>query len=50
MVFSKYDIDPQEVIFVSDTSGDIREAQEAGVGFIVGILSGYQAQVSIEAA
>ncbi len=36
--------------FISDTSGDIYEAKEAGIGYIIGILGGYQTKGSIEKA
>jgi phosphoglycolate phosphatase len=42
MIFDKYDISPNQAIFITDTSGDIVEAKEAKINFIVGILGGYQ--------
>ena len=50
MVFEKYKILPVEAIFITDTSGDIREARAARVNFIVGILGGYQDRKSLEEA
>lgn len=42
MIFDKYDINPSQAMFLADTSGDIREAREVKINFIVGILGGYQ--------
>jgi phosphoglycolate phosphatase-like HAD superfamily hydrolase len=50
MIFDKYSIDPKNAIFITDTSGDIKEAKEAEIGYIVGILGGYQTKNSIEKA
>jgi len=50
MIFKKYKISPNKTIFISDTSGDINEAQEAKINFIVGILGGYQDKESLEKA
>lgn len=50
MIFSQYSIKPEETIFISDTSGDIEEAQEAEIGYIVGILGGYQSKESLSKA
>ena len=50
MIFAKYSITPNQTIFLTDTSGDINEAQEAKINFIVGILGGYQNEDSIRKA
>jgi len=34
MIFSKYDITPKECVFITDTLGDMREAQQVQVGTI----------------
>lgn len=50
ILFKKYEISPTDAMFISDTSGDIREAKEAKVNFIVGIIGGYQSRASLEKA
>lgn len=50
MIFQKYKIPPEDVVFVTDTSGDVGEAKEAGIGYIIGILGGYQSKESLEKA
>ena len=42
MLFADFEVDPEALIFVTDTSGDIREAKTAGVKNTFGILGGYQ--------
>jgi phosphoglycolate phosphatase len=49
-IFKKYKVLPDESIFITDTAGDIKEAQEAKINFIVGILGGYQSRESLEKA
>ncbi|MDO8668252.1 MAG: HAD family hydrolase [bacterium] len=49
-LFKEYKILPAEAIFITDTVGDIKEAKEAKVNFIIGILGGYQSRVSLEKA
>jgi len=48
MLFQKYNIDPNEVIFITDTTGDIKEAKKAGVQTIVGIAGGFQENLERE--
>lgn len=50
MIFEKYNITPNQTIFLTDTSGDINEAKEAKINFIVGILGGYQNEENIRKA
>lgn len=50
MIFKKYNINPRQTIFLTDTSGDINEAKEAKINFIVGLLGGYQNEESLEKA
>jgi phosphoglycolate phosphatase len=50
MIFDKYLSDPTDSIFITDSSGDIKEAKEAKIGYIVGILGGYQTKKSLENA
>jgi len=50
MIFEKYNITPEQAIFLSDTSGDIYEAKEAKINFIVGILGGFQNEENIKKA
>jgi phosphoglycolate phosphatase len=48
MIFDKHKISPEETIFLTDTSGDVREAQEANINLIVGILGGFQNEESLK--
>jgi phosphoglycolate phosphatase-like HAD superfamily hydrolase len=41
-IFKKYSANPASAIFVTDTSGDVKEAKQASIGTIIGILGGYQ--------
>ena len=50
MIFKKYRVSPVESIFITDTAGDIKEAQEAKINFIIGILGGFQFRESLEKA
>jgi phosphoglycolate phosphatase len=50
LLFEKYQVAPTEAIFITDTSGDIKEARQAKVNFIVGILGGYQSEATLEQA
>jgi phosphoglycolate phosphatase len=50
MLFDKYKINPAEITFISDTSGDINEAKKVNIGYIIGILDGYQTRESIKKA
>ena len=50
MIFDKYDITPNQAIFLTDTFGDIDEAREAKINFIVGILGGYQNEDNLRKA
>ena len=50
MIFEKYNVYPSQTIFLTDTSGDIEEAREAKINFIVGILGGYQNEDNIKKA
>lgn len=49
-IFKEYHVLPQETIFITDTAGDIKEAKEAKINFIIGILGGFQDRASIEKA
>jgi HAD superfamily hydrolase (TIGR01549 family) len=48
MLERKHGINLKRSIFVTDTCGDIKEGREAGVGYIIGILGGYQRKESLE--
>lgn len=48
MLFNQYNIKADDVIFITDSSGDVDEAKEAGVRTIVGILGGYQNEEILE--
>jgi len=48
IIFDKYNISPQETIFLTDTSGDVLEAREAKINFVIGILGGYQNEESLK--
>lgn len=50
MLFEKYRLDPKELIFVTDTTGDIEEAREAGIGTVIAVADGYQDQKILEAS
>ena len=50
MIFKKYNVAPNQAIFLTDTSGDINEAKEAKINFIVGILSDYQNEENLKKA
>ncbi len=50
LLFEEYALDPARVAFITDSSGDIREAREAGIGRVIGILGGYQTREMLEAA
>lgn len=50
MIFEKYKISPNQTIFVTDTSGDVIEAKEVKIDFIIGILGGYQDEESLQKA
>lgn len=50
MILEKYGVHPKDAIFITDTSGDIREAKEASVGHIIGITGGFQTRESLERA
>lgn len=41
MVFSKYEVGAENCVFVTDTLGDMREAQEVNVG-VIGVTWGFQ--------
>jgi len=47
MLFDKYNLNPDEVIFVTDTSGDVYEAKKARIKNIIGIL-GFQKYNSLK--
>ena len=46
-IFSKYDIEPSHCVFVADTLGDIREAEQADVGAI-GVTWGFNKREQLE--
>ncbi len=48
LLFEKYHIDPKDVIFITDSTGDMIEAKEAGIETIVGILGGYQNEENLK--
>ncbi|MCX6779259.1 MAG: HAD-IA family hydrolase [Candidatus Magasanikbacteria bacterium] len=48
MLFNKYNIKPTDIIFITDSSGDMKEAKEANIQTIVGILGGYQNEESLK--
>lgn len=50
MIFDKYHISPCDVIFITDTLGDINEARAAGINIIIGILGGYQDEKTLRGA
>lgn len=50
ILFEKNRLNPKEVVFVSDTVGDINEAREVGVGTIITVTDGYQDKEMLDAA
>lgn len=48
MLFQKYNFAPKDAIFITDSSGDMKEAKIAGVQTIVGILGGYQEEEKLK--
>lgn len=46
MVFKKYDITPDDCVFITDTLGDMHEAARAGVGAI-GITWGFHTSATL---
>ena len=49
-LFEKYNLNPKEVIFITDTVGDIDESREVGIGTIIAVADGYQDKKVLEAA
>ncbi len=49
-LFSRYNLDPKELIFITDTIGDIKEAREVGIGKIIAVADGYQDRAVLETA
>lgn len=49
-LFQKHNLDPKELIFITDTVGDIEEAREVGIGTIVAVADGYQDKKVLETA
>jgi phosphoglycolate phosphatase len=47
MLFEKYSIHAEECVFITDTLGDMREAEKAGVGAI-GVTWGFHARKTLE--
>lgn len=47
MIFEKYDTGSSECVFITDTLGDMREAEEAGVGSI-GVSWGFHHRETLE--
>lgn len=48
LLFDRYHIHPKDVIFITDSSGDMKEAREVGVHSIIGILGGYQNEENLK--
>lgn len=49
MIFEANGYLPEAAIFLTDTAGDIAEARESKIHFIVGILGGYQNKEALQA-
>lgn len=49
-LFEKYKLEPKELIFITDTVGDIEEAKKAGIGTIIAVADGYQDKATLDAA
>lgn len=41
-LLQKYQLDPTDIIFITDTAGDIDEARESKIGTIIAVADGYQ--------
>ncbi len=50
MIFEKEHVSATEVLFITDTVGDINEAHEVGITNIIAVTSGYQSEEIIRAA
>ena len=48
MIFDQHNLKPDDVIFITDTSGDIAEAKKVGIKTTVGILGGYQTEENLQ--
>lgn len=48
ILFDKYNINQKDIIFITDTSGDIKEAKKVGIETIVGIIGGYQFEENLK--
>lgn len=49
-LIEKHGLDPKELIFVTDTVGDVEEAREVGIGTIIAVSDGYQDRKVLETA
>lgn len=49
MLFENNGYMPENSAFITDTAGDVREARESKINFIVGILGGYQNEQVLQA-
>ena len=50
LLFEKYKFDPKDLIFITDTIGDIKEAREVGIENIIAVADGYQDRELLETA
>lgn len=48
MLFEKYNLTPNNIIFITDSSGDMKEARKVGIKAIVGILGGFQSKADLK--
>ena len=49
MLCDKYAIAPKDIVFVTDTVGDLHEAFEVGIGTTIAVCDGFQAKELLEA-
>lgn len=49
MLCDKYSIKPEDIVFVTDTVGDLHEAFEVGIGTTIAVCDGFQAKELLEA-
>jgi phosphoglycolate phosphatase len=49
-LFKKYNLNPKDLIFITDTAGDIIEAKEVGIKTVIAITSGFQDEVVLREA
>lgn len=49
-LFDRYQSDPQQVHFITDTTGDIEEARKVSIGTIIAVLDGFHDETLLKSA